>query len=90
MESNKSNAVRPMTPGRAPSEGQHPGSRLRTVVEDGMRIDYDLAVPLRDGGRVPRGCVPPGRPGKRAGSGRLGTLRQARAAPIRTVSRGHR
>ncbi|HLH70681.1 MAG TPA: CocE/NonD family hydrolase [Candidatus Dormibacteraeota bacterium] len=39
-------------PGRPPEEGGHPGLRPRRVHEDGMLIEYDTAVPMRDGVRI--------------------------------------
>ena len=67
-----------------PEQGGYPGFHPRTEKTRGMVIEYDVAVPMRDGVVIYVDVYRPDLPGTYPAADRLGPLRQARAHPLRT------
>ncbi len=42
-----------LVPGKPPTQFRYPGLHERRVVEDGLVIDYDLPIAMRDGIIIP-------------------------------------
>ena len=67
-----------------PEQGGYPGFNPRTEKARGMIIEYDVAVPMRDGATIYVDVYRPDAPGTYPAAHRLGSVRQARAHPLRT------
>ncbi len=65
-----------------PEQGGYPGFNPRTEKARGMVIEYDVAVPMRDGSRHLRRRLSPRCSRHVSPADRLGPLRQARAHPL--------